>query len=138
LEELQSSSDPRIAGLAATQLWRPKLSSAKLDDVRRWKTQLASLPHEVQAAGWFILGEHFARLDQPQEAALAYLKVSLLYRQQRALAADALLAAGKQLEKMGQPKDAAGLYRELARDFPQFPATKEAQQRLSTLAGAGP
>ncbi len=137
LEGLARSSDPRIAGLASIQLWRTRLVTASLDDARRWKTQLEKMPPEVQAAGWYLLGELFARLDQPQQASLAYLKVPLLFRAQRAIAADALLAAGLQLEKMAQPKEAAGLYRELVRDFPQLPAAELAQTRLTTLSGAG-
>jgi TolA-binding protein len=88
---------------------------------------------EVQAAGWYVLGDLYARQDQPDQAALAWLKVPLLFREQRAMAADALLAAGKQLEKMGQPKQAAGLYRELVRDFAHLPPAGEAQKRLDSL-----
>jgi tetratricopeptide (TPR) repeat protein len=137
LQELQGSSDPRIAGLAAIQTWRTKLVSTPLDEARRCQTQLEKMPHEIQATGWYVLGEIYARHDQPHLAALAWLKIPLLYRQQRALAADALLAAGGQLEKMTQPKEAAGLYRELARDFPQLPASTEASKRLAKLPGAG-
>jgi len=137
LQELQGSSDPRIAGLAAIQVWRTKIVSTPLDEARRWQAQLEKMPHEIQATGWYVLGEIYARHDQPQLAALAWLKIPLLYRQQRALAADALLAAGGQLEKMSQPNEAAGLYRELTRDFPQFPASVEAGKRLAKLPGAG-
>jgi TolA-binding protein len=49
------------------------------------------------------------------------------------MAADALLAAGKQLEKMSQAGPAANLYRELIRDYPQLSATKEAEGRLEKL-----
>jgi tetratricopeptide (TPR) repeat protein len=133
LEELQKSSDARVAGLAAIQLWRTKLVAASLDEARRWHAQLEKMPLEVQAAGWYVLGQVYARLDQPQQAALAWLKIPLLFRQQRALAADALLAAGGQLEKMMQPQEAAGVYRELVRDFPQLSATAEAQKRLAKL-----
>jgi len=49
------------------------------------------------------------------------------------MSADALLAAGKQLEKMSQIKEAARLYRELAQDYPELAPTGEAQQRLLKL-----
>lgn len=133
LEELAKSSDPRIASLAQIQLWRTKLVTAKPEDMSRWLAQLEKMPPEIQAAGWYILGELYARQNQPEQAALAYLKVPLLFRQQRAMAADALLAAGKQLEKQGQPTPAAGLYRELLRDFAHLPAATEAQSRLDAL-----
>jgi tetratricopeptide (TPR) repeat protein len=138
LEELQKSADSRIAASAAIQLWRTKLVSATLDDGRRWQAQLERFPLETQAAGWYVLGEIYSRLDQPQRAALAWLKVPLVFRQQRAIAADALLAAGGQLEKMSRQREAAGLYGELVRDFPQLPAVAEAQARLARATGAGP
>jgi tetratricopeptide (TPR) repeat protein len=125
LEELVKASDPRVAGLATIQLWRTKLVTAKPADLAIWQAQLEKMPREIQAAGWYVLGDVHSRQNQPEQAALAYLKVPLLHRRQRAMAANALLAAGKQLEKMGQKDQAAGLYREIARDFAHLPAAKE-------------
>jgi tetratricopeptide (TPR) repeat protein len=133
LDELAGSSDPRIAGMAQAQLWRTKLVTAKPDEISRWHAQLKKMPREVQAAGWFILGDLYARQNKPEQAAIAYLKTPLLFREQRAMAADALLAAGKQLEKMGQASQAVGLYRELVRDFAHLPVAAEAQSRLKEL-----
>ena len=136
LEEISRSTDPRLSGLAAIQLWRTKIVTATPEDVRRWQAQLEKMPPDIQAAGWYVLGEVLARQEQPQAASLAYLKVPILFRQQRPMAADALLAAGKQLEKMSQSRQAADLYRELVRDFPHLPATKEAAGRLDQLLPA--
>jgi tetratricopeptide (TPR) repeat protein len=133
LEEIAKSSDPRLAGLAAIQLWRTRLVTASPNDVHRWQDQLEKMPPDIQAAGWYVLGDILARLNRPEAAALAYLKSPLLFRQQRALTAEALLAAGKQLEKMSQTPHAAELYRELVRDFPSAPAAKEAAGRLDAL-----
>jgi tetratricopeptide (TPR) repeat protein len=133
LEEIARSSDSRLAGLAAIQLWRTRLVTATGDDARRWQAQLEKMPPDIQAAGWYVLGEILARLQQPEAASLAYLKVPILFRQQRLMAADALLAAGKQLEKMSQATQAATLYRELVHEFPSLAAAKEAQRRLEKL-----
>jgi tetratricopeptide (TPR) repeat protein len=133
LEELTKSSDSRIAGLAQIQLWRTKLVTAKPEEISRWHAQLEKMPREIQAAGWYILGDLYARQTRSEQAAIAYLKVPLLFREQRAMAADALLAAGKQLEKMGEASQAAGMYRELVRDFAHLPAAAEAQTRLKEL-----
>lgn len=134
LEELAKSGDSRLAGLAQIQLWRTKLVTAKTADISRWLAQLEIMSPDIQAAGWYVMGELYARQNQPEQAALAYLKVPLLFRQQRALTADALLAAGKQLEKLGRSDQAAGLYRELLRDFAHLPTATEARSRLDALA----
>src|SRR6185369_14358339 len=130
LEEIARSNNRRLAGLAMIQLWRTRLVTATEEDVRRWQDQLEKMPPEIQAAGGYVLGDILARLNKPEAASLAYLKTPLLFRQQRALAAEALLAAGKQLEKMSQAPHAVELYRELVRDFPSSPAAKEAAGRL--------
>jgi hypothetical protein len=64
LNELASSKDPRIAGMAAIQLWRTKLVTAKADDPTRWEAQLEQMPAEIQAAGWYVLGEVLARQNR--------------------------------------------------------------------------
>ncbi len=130
LEKLVKSGDLRIAGLATIQLWRTKLVTAKTAEIAAWKLNLEKLPAEVQAAGWYILGELHARVGQHEDAALAYLRVPLVFRTQQAMSADALLAAGVQLEKMGQRDQAAGLFREILRDFSHLPAAAEANKRL--------
>jgi tetratricopeptide (TPR) repeat protein len=130
LDELVRDPDPRLSALAQIQSWRTKLVSATPADAARWQQQLEAMPASVQAAGWYVLGDALARQNQPEQAALAYLKVPLLFGRQRAMAADALLAAGKQLEKMGQTKEASRLYRELAEDYRHLPAAEEAARRL--------
>jgi tetratricopeptide (TPR) repeat protein len=137
-DELTRSSDPRVAGLASIQVWRSRLITATSDDLYHWQNQLEKMPAEIQASGWYVLGDILARQEQPQMASLAYLKVPILFRQQRAMAADALLAAAGQLEKMSKSSQAAALYRELVSDFPRLPAAIEAQGRLDKLKSAAP
>jgi tetratricopeptide (TPR) repeat protein len=130
LEELLKNEDESIRALAACQLWRTKLVTATPADVTLWQTQLERMPSKVQAAGWYVVGDLLARQNQPERAALAYLKVPLLFRRQRAMAAEALLAAGKQLEKTGQSSQAAGLYREILRNFAHLTIAAEAEARI--------
>jgi TolA-binding protein len=49
------------------------------------------------------------------------------------MAADALVAAGEQLEKLGRKDQAAGLYREVLADYSTCPAASEARARLGKL-----
>lgn len=125
--------DPRIAALAQIQLWRTKIITAKADDVTLWQTALERMPAEIRASGFFLVGEAWSRLDQPAEASLAYLRVPLVHPQQRAMAADALLAAGRQLEKLNRGPEAAGLYREVMTGYVRSSAADEAKTRLAKM-----
>jgi tetratricopeptide (TPR) repeat protein len=126
--------DTRLASLADVQLWRTKLVTAKPDEVARWKAAVVQMPAEIRACGWFVIGEALARQGQPEEAALAYLRVPLIHGQQRVMAADALVAAGKQLESLKRTQQAAGLYREVLSDYAACPAATEASSRLKMMA----
>jgi hypothetical protein len=123
--------DPRVRALAQIQLWRTKLVSAKLDEVQRWQAAVEQMPAEVRAGGYFVVGEGLARLDQPERGALAFLRIPLVHNQQRAMAADALLAAAKLLqEKLGRSEEAAGLYREVLSGYSRTLAAEEAKAKL--------
>jgi tetratricopeptide (TPR) repeat protein len=136
LGELATSKDQRIAALAQIQRWRTRLATASTGDLEQWSRDLAAMPTGIQAAGWFILGDGYARHDEPERAAINYLKPPIVFRQQRALAADGLLAAAGQLERLGQKKEAAGLYREIVRDFWHLPAAEEARESMAKATNA--
>ena len=122
--------DPRIRSLAQIQLWRTKLVSVKLDEVGRWQSALEQMPVEVRAGGYFVVGEALSRLNKPEDAALAYLHIPLVYHQQRVMAADALIAAAKEHEKLGRGEQAAGLYREVLSGYSRTAAAEEAKTWL--------
>ncbi|MEX2173251.1 MAG: hypothetical protein WD872_02750 [Pirellulaceae bacterium] len=134
LEQLERLDDLQIRGLARVQLWRTKLVTAKPGEIAAWEYQLQDMPLSIQAVGWYVIGELRARRDEHQQAALAYLKVPLLFRRQRAMSADALLAAAKQLATMEQTEPAAGLLEEVVRDFGHMPAATEARSLLAKRA----
>jgi tetratricopeptide (TPR) repeat protein len=123
--------DPRIRALAQIQLWRTKLVSTKPEEVQRWQAAVEQMPAEVRAGGYFVVGEGLARLDQPERAALAFLRIPLVHNQQRTMAADALLAAAKLLqEKLGRSEEAVGLYREVLSGYSRTLAAGEAKAKL--------
>ena len=113
LRRLTTHSDARIALLAEAQLWRAKLVSVSASDVESWERQVERLPPSVRAGPYFVIGEAWSRLDAPQRAALAYLRVPLQFGEQRRLAAAARSAAATQLDKLGQA-DAAQRLRDAA------------------------
>jgi tetratricopeptide (TPR) repeat protein len=134
LQSLRTSADRRIAAAAEIQLWRTRLLTAQGDEVQRWQAAADKVGPELRGVAWYLVGEALAGQGKSEEAALAYLQTALVYGRQRALAADALAAAGAQLEKLGRKEQAAGLYRELLRDFPASAAAVSAQARIDALS----
>jgi tetratricopeptide (TPR) repeat protein len=132
LEDLVSSKtvDSRIRSLAQIQLWRTKLVSVKLEELRHWQSTIEEMPAEVRATGYFVAGEALARLGEPEAAALAYLHVPLMHGRQRVMAADALVAAAMQHEKLGRTEQAAALYREVLSGYSRTAAAEEAKAWL--------
>lgn len=133
LEKLVADGDQRVAQLAAAQLWRTKLVTAKPEELDRWQVAVERLPAPLRAGPYYLLGEALARHERHSEAAIAYLRVPLDYPLHRYLAPDALFGAGRELEALGVPAEAASVYRELATDYPTAPRAPEAQRRLESL-----
>jgi len=133
LERLSGTSDRRVAAAAAIQLWRTQLLTVAPDDLTRWRTTAKKVPAELRGIAWYQIGEALARQKRPEEAALAFLQTALSYNHQRAMAADAMVAAAAQLELLGRQEQAAGLYREVLRDYAASSAATAAQAKLATL-----
>lgn len=122
--------DPRIRSLAQIQLWRTKLITAKLEDAQRWHATLEQMPAEIRASGYFVVAEALTRWNQPDVAALAYLRIPLVHNEQRLMVADALVAAGNLHEQLGRGEQAAGLYREVLNGYSRTPAAEVARAKL--------
>ena len=137
LRGLTSDADARVATMAETQLWRTRVVTAKPQDVNRWRSLIARTPEGLRAGPYYILGRALAALGQSEQAALAFLRVPILYPVHGRLAAAALLSAGRELERIGQTKQAVTVYQEVARDHSDAPAAAEAASRLENLAGQG-
>jgi len=134
LRKLAAGPDARVAGLAIAQRWRTEVATATAEDVARWEEQLIQLPASLRGGPYYLLGQVLARLGNHQESAIAFMRIPILFFGQRSLAADALWAAGQQLEQLNQLDEAVGVYRELARTHDDNPLAATARQRLTTLA----
>lgn len=134
LRQLATDSDARIALLAEAQLWRTQVAMAKPQDIERWQRLIERMPDRLRAGPYFILGRALAGQKQSEQAALAFLRVPILYPEDGRLAAAALLSAARELERIGQAKEAAVLYHEVVRDHSQTSAAAEASSRLESLA----
>ncbi|MDP7015106.1 MAG: hypothetical protein QGG36_04875 [Pirellulaceae bacterium] len=133
LNELTNSTDARIAKLAAAQLWRDKLVTVREADIERWRTAIGRLPDSLRGGPYYLLGQAWSRLDQPENAALAFLRPPILFPDDAALAAESLLAAGRELEKMKRPEDARQAYREVISKYSGAQIAQEARERLERL-----
>lgn len=133
LSTLRFHNDRRIAALAKAQHWRSELAIATDARLREWAEAIESMPTDLRAGAWFLLGQARARAERPEQAALAYLRVPILYPRERTLAARCLVEAAGQLEKIGQPQEAMRLYREVLDTLPDSPSVSEARARLREL-----
>ncbi len=138
LRRLSTDPDRRIAQLATAQGWRATVTMAEESDVDSWQRMIQQMPEPLAAGPYYVLG--LARLQRGhfERAALALMRVPILYPNQRRLAGRSLLEAGRALEQLGRIKQAAGLFRELITNYPEDQRlVAEAKSRLETL-GQGP
>lgn len=124
------TSDPRIAKLAQAQLWRDQIVTAPVETIAQWKQTVTTLPPNLRAGPYFLLGKLQARHQRHQEAVLALMRVPILYPAQQDVVAESLFAAGEQLNKLGNKKGATAVYKELVTKHPNHRLTPLAQQRL--------
>jgi TolA-binding protein len=87
----------------------------------------------LRAGPYFLAGKALARHGRHEQAALALLRVPILYPEQRGLAAECLLLAAGQLKMLDSKAEAAALYRELKQAYPESPYADAAQGELEQL-----
>jgi tetratricopeptide (TPR) repeat protein len=133
LKELALDADARIALLSEAQLWRIAAGTADAGQLAGWERTIEKLPDPLRPGPYLTYGRALGRSGQADRAALALLRVSILYPDQHRLSAEALWSAGQMLENASQPREAAGLYRELVREYPQTLVAASAKDRLNEL-----
>lgn len=133
LSTLAYGADSRVAALAKAQLWRTQLTAVRESTLRNWQAAVEAMPEPLRAGPYFIVASALAQLHQSEAAALYYLRVPLLYPNERQLAARSLVEAGKHLERLNQTTEAAYLYREAIRDFAGTGEAAQAEARLQDL-----
>ncbi len=135
LKRLATSRDRRVAQLAYAQTWR---TAVHVDDseLDRWSRAIENMPESYRAGPYFVLGRALGQRERWEDAALAFLRVPILFGGQRALAARSLLEAGRALERLAQPDRASRLYRELQTSYPETRSAQEAGGRLDEIDSA--
>jgi len=132
LRNLTLGSDRQIAPLALAQTWRAEIATAGVERIDTWDPLIEKLPESLAAGPYFVLGQARLRQQQWESAALAMLRVAILYPDQRELAAQALLEAGRALEMLDRTEEALRLYRELIKKYPaQERAVAEAKAKMN-------
>lgn len=132
LRELTYHRDPKIAALAEAQIWRTEIVTVKESELESWQRRIDKMPASLQAGPYFVLGRALSRQGQSEQASLAYLRIPILFPRHRALAAESLLVAGRELEKIERVGEANILYRETVEHYPESPFATEAKQRIGS------
>jgi len=134
LRELAAGADRRIAQLAMAQGWRATAADADSAQLEIWSRAIERMPEPLRAGPYFVLGNAFLRKKQWQPAALALIRVPILYPKRRALAAQSLADAARAVEQLGRNAEALRLYAELIRNYPeQTGPVAEAKSRLGEM-----
>ncbi len=133
LRRLTTVSDQRIAKLALAQTWRTATVNVDKAQLDTWAGLIEKMPEALAAGPYFVLGRARAQRQQWEPAALAWMRVAILYPQQRTLAARSLADAGRALQQLGRTEQALRLYREVIVNYPQTSAAAEARSRLEAI-----
>ncbi|HOM17638.1 MAG TPA: tetratricopeptide repeat protein [Thermoguttaceae bacterium] len=132
LNQLTHHPDQRISLLALAQTWRT-LVQVEPAQLEVWERTIQKMPERFRPGPYYVLGRAYAQQGRWEEAALAWLRIPILYGRPRSLAARALVETGAALQRLGQAEQSARLYQELLRSYPDSPSAAEAAQRLEEL-----
>jgi tetratricopeptide (TPR) repeat protein len=132
LRELANGSDRDIAFLAETQQWRLTWIRANPAMVESWQQLTLRMPPDLRAGPYHLLGQALARLEQSQQARLAWMRVPIQYPQYRQLASESLLATARNYASDNSQQKADTLYRELVSRYAGTIAAQVAENKLKS------
>ncbi|HEX5444859.1 MAG TPA: hypothetical protein VFW87_13565, partial [Pirellulales bacterium] len=135
LERLAGEKDRRISCLAEAQTWRTKIATADDHQLERWRRRVEEFPEHLRAGPDWVIGRTLAQHGRHNDAALMFLRVPILYSENRSLAADALATAAELLGKQGDAATADRLRREL---LAAYPDSRQARQFHAHIADSEP
>ena len=132
MNNLASSVNPQISGLAKCQLWRSAQAEGIVSELalESWKSQIARLPRELRGGPSYLVGHGFALRQEHQRAAAELLWVPIVYADHETVSARATLEAAESLERTGLLREADNLYRELFARYPWSPAAQFARSQV--------
>ena len=114
LDELARDTDPRVAWAARAQQLRGRPTALRSDEIEQQQAVFAEAPGWLQPGLSFTFGRAWAAGNQPDRAAVAFLRCGLTEPYDRALAAQSLLEAGLVLSQAGRQRETETIWREIA------------------------
>ena len=130
LENLTTHPDQGISGLARAQLWRLEIGQAKGEELRRWRRFVEQMPTDLRGGPYFVIGEACQAAGERVDAAMAFLWLPLVYKNDEQLAAEAGFRAAELLNEAGRTAEAQALYRDLSERFGRTSFGLDARSRL--------
>jgi tetratricopeptide (TPR) repeat protein len=128
-----------LALLAQAQFWRTEVVTVDAAGLKRWITLVrrAQLPGTAVAGPWYVIGRAYVQQKRYDEAALALMRIPILYPGEDHLASEALLLAARSLHRGGHPLEARQLVREILTDHAAREVRREAEQLMEQLDREG-
>ena len=129
LQQLATTAVEPIASLATTQRLRLHKSPATETDLQTCRQAIARLRPALRGGPYYILGTLYASRGAEREAAIASMRVAILYNDNPRLTAESLLTAGKAMIKSGLTEEGHRIYDELIATYPRSTAAAVAKQK---------
>ncbi|MCL2305874.1 MAG: hypothetical protein FWC43_11075 [Planctomycetaceae bacterium] len=108
----------KISLLAQMQLRRVQIAALKEEsELALWESTLEKLPDSLQGGPYYVLGLAYAKLQNDEQAILCWMRVPILFPEDRSLSAQSLQEAAKALRRLGRNEEEQTLLNELRRDY---------------------
>lgn len=125
---------PELAALAEAQTWRGEQADLMLAKVDRWARRVEDFPETVRAGPYYVVANGYDRLDKADRAELYYLRIPVLYPDERLLASRALTAAARLSKRAGHPEESRTFLEEVITRYEDTSERTVAEQQLTELA----
>ena len=133
LKTLAETAVRPIDSIAKVQGLRLGLHQVTEKNIQTCKQSIKQIPLSLRGGPYYILGRLYFSQKKYREAAVASMRVPILYSDNPILAAESLLIAGRAMSRSGLIKDAEHIYNELINTYPKTTAAADAKQREAAL-----
>lgn len=137
LRKLSDKDAPMIPLLAEAQLWRLDVTRAQPPQIDRWEERVAEFPPIIRPGPHFVVATAYQQRQLSDRAILEYLRIPVLFAENRVLAAPSLTAAARLSKKAGEGGEAMKLLREVVANYPETSEAEWASRELEQVRGNG-